>query len=234
TAFDFDPCVEAKQHEGFLKLEFDTSIGLLRSITGYSDFCSDTPFDFDGSYLPAFYGVKPGNFDDAFQQTIDYSITAIDRVNLLVGGQYFNIKSKVDPSEQYFGYVFQGAIPYPTPYTGTEIPFDTYVLSSQSNFRRTKEAWAIFGDATFEVTDQLSITVGGRYSKENIDVKNTNFARIGGTLVEVFNPNASRDPATGLLTGPGARADASFSKFTPSAAIRYEITPRTSIYATYS
>src|SRR5690606_793757 len=111
----------------------------------------------------------------------------------------------------YFGFVFQGITNYT--YSGTEIPLSTYVIDNDSFFFRTKKAWAVYADATVDVTDRLSINVGGRYSKENQDVIGRRFGRGG----EGVGP---------LLYGPetGADKSSSYSKFTPRASIRYEIT----------
>jgi len=216
TAFDFNPTVRVKQHEGFLRLELDTGIGQLRSITGYTESRTKTDFDFDGSYLPAFYST--GDIEDrTIQQTLDFTIKAGDSFDLLVGGQYYDIKTTyVEPSRTYIGPAFLGA-----PYDPTvETPLSSYLLSSDVIFGRKKKAWAIYADGTFYATDRLALTLGGRYSKEKQDVFGISYGP-GGEGV-------------GAITFPLTERSSSYSKFTPRASIRYEITPRTSIYASYS
>ena len=51
VAYDTGTQIDTKQHEGSLTLELDTGIGMLKSITGYSQVTGITSFDFDGSYL---------------------------------------------------------------------------------------------------------------------------------------------------------------------------------------
>jgi iron complex outermembrane receptor protein len=115
-------------------------------------------------------------------------------------------------------------------------------------FFRTKEAWAVFADATFQATDRISLTVGGRYSKEKQDVSGyqLNFVTATGpTLGQVLNCTYSRNGeqnggvACGATVGgvfePRSSARTSrYSKFTPRASIRYEINPGTNIYASYT
>ncbi len=95
-------------------------------------------------------------------------------------------------------------------------------IASQTIYFREKEAWALFADATWQATDALSIIVGGRYSKET----QTNTRIVFGTAASTRKPESR----------PSMRADrsAKFSKFTPRASIRYEFSPRTSAYLSYS
>lgn len=223
TAFDFDPMVEIKQHEVFLNLEFDTAIGQIRSITAWQDTHTRTNYDFDGSYLPAFYSTSLAS-DETIQQTLDYHIDAVEGLDLIIGGQYFNIKTKnIEPSRTYFGYVFQGNTNYT--YDGTEIPLSTYIIDNDSFFDRTKEAFSVYADATVSLSEQLSINFGGRYSVEDQHVVGLRYGRGG---VDAAIPIIRYSPET------GADKQSSYSKFTPRASIRYEINPTTSVYASYT
>jgi iron complex outermembrane receptor protein len=78
-------------------------------------------------------------------------------------------------------------------------------------------AWAGYADATWHATDKLSINIGGRYSHDEKE----NFA-------------TSQTPSGTLLSGSPWQAKASWSRFTPRATLRYEIMPRTNIYASYT
>jgi iron complex outermembrane recepter protein len=223
TAYDFDPLVAVTQHEVFLNLEFDTAIGQIRSTTAWQDAHTRTNYDFDGSYLPAFYSTSY-NSDETIQQTLDYHIDAIEGLDLIIGSQYFNIKTdNIDPSRTFFGYVFQGITNYT--YNGTEIPLSSYVINNDSFFDREKEAFSVYADATVALTEQLSINFGGRYSVEDQHVIGL---RYGAGGVDA--------PIRRILYSPetGADKQSSYAKFTPRASIRYEITPTTSVYASYS
>ena len=217
--FDLD----FKQHEGSVKLELETGVGTLRSVTGYTSGRLSTIFDFGGSYVPDNFSASIIR-DKTIQEALDFSINAIDNVDLIVGGTYYKIKTSYDPDHPnsvFLGPASLGA--YPDPAT-TVTPLSSYRRFSDTFFFRTKEAWAVFGDATFHATDRLSINVGARYSKETQDVSG-------------FKNNLSL--ATGAISStPYTRATSakrsSYSKFTPRASIRYEIAPSTNIYASYS
>ena len=230
--FDLD----LRQHEASLKLEWDTGIGTLRSVTGYTAADLDTTFDFGGSYVPDSYSDSR-IYDRTLQQNIDFNIDAIENFNLILGGNYYEIKTQFAPQRTnsfFFGPAFHG------------IPGNTnYLRSTDTQFYRTKEAWAVFADATFQATDRLSINVGGRYSKETQDVSGY---KVGYSLL-TGQPTSclySREGETrfgltcALPTAPGnppgnpSARTSSYKKFTPRASIRYEITPGTNIYASYS
>jgi iron complex outermembrane receptor protein len=72
-------------------------------------------------------------------------------------------------------------------------------------------SYAIFADGTYEVVDSLFLTVGGRYS---IDKPHVAFNLQGGAVV-------------------GSGGD-KFTNFSPRAVIRYELDPRSSVYASYT
>jgi iron complex outermembrane receptor protein len=101
------------------------------------------------------------------------------------------------------------------------------VKSSEGFYYRTKEAWALFVDGTIRPTSRLRISLGGRYSQET--------QRISG----LFNSFVTSGPNIGAIAAtPYNRANSArsstYSKFTPRAAIVYELTPRTNVYASYS
>lgn len=77
-------------------------------------------------------------------------------------------------------------------------------------------AYAFFADATFDLTDRLVIGVGGRYSYDERSVSQ---------LITMGN---------GAVIVPYYEDEADWSAFTPRATIRYELAPRTNVYASYS
>jgi iron complex outermembrane recepter protein len=227
--------LDFKQHEGLVKLEWDTGIGTLRSVTGYARGELRTTFDFAGSYVPDNYSDSI-IIDKTWQENIDLTIDAIDNLDIVLGGNYYNIKSAYDdraPNSVYLGPASLGAYPDPAI---TPTPISSYRRFNDTHFFRTKEAWAIFGDVTFQATDRLSLNVGARYSKETQDVSGY---KVGYSLVtgQINSCAYSREGETrsGFVcaNGPSARTS-SYPKFTPRASIRYEIAPGTNAYASYS
>ena len=159
-----------KQHEGSLKLELDTGIGTLRSVTGYAKATLATHFDFAGSYVPDNFSASLIR-DRVWQENLDFNIDC-DRQSR--SGH----RRQLLPDEARLR-----SEPCPTPcssdrprwgrWSTRRSPMSRsadYKRFTDTFFFRTKEAWAGFVDATFHATDQLSINVGGRYSEETQDV----------------------------------------------------------------
>jgi iron complex outermembrane receptor protein len=190
-----------------------------------------TDFDSGGTYAADNHSISDIH-DDIWQEALDYDINAIKNVDLIVGGTYYHIHTKYTPDAANVFYVAPaGALP------GT--PISSYLKSTETFFYRTKEAWAGFIDATWHATDKLSINVGGRYSEETQDVNGKKNAYcttlagcaggipLGGLTATIY------DNVTGNNI-PDAINSSKYSKFTPRASIRYEIMPRTNVYASYS
>lgn len=208
AAFDIASVVESRQHEGTLKLELDTGIGTLTSYTSYSQFTSRNSFDFDGTYLDGAWSTSLQR-ERTFQQAVDYTIDEVENLDLIIGGTYFLDKLKfIEPSVFYNGSARNPGT--------TEVPLQNYLLLFSSFFDQKKEAWAVYADATYHLSDAFSINLGGRYSKESQDVSGEQTSFLAA-----------------LRRAPNS-ASASFSKFTPRASIRYELAPRTNIYASFS
>ncbi|RYE47534.1 MAG: TonB-dependent receptor, partial [Hyphomicrobiales bacterium] len=212
---DNQPTVAARQNEFYMKLRLDTGIGEIRSVTGYAENKIDTNFDFDGSYIPAVYGVNGIN-DEILQQSVDWNIDAISNVDLTIGGQYIQLKTDT------FYDSWAGGPYLSRPYDPTQTPtLASQAITSRTESYRTKEAWAAFIDATVNF-GPAALTLGGRYSQETQDMAayKFGFGGIGGPVVY--------SPAT------GADKSSKYKKFTPRATIRFELAPRTSVYASYT
>ncbi|RZL63499.1 MAG: TonB-dependent receptor, partial [Rhodococcus sp. (in: high G+C Gram-positive bacteria)] len=181
-------------------IAWETGIGTLTSRTGYDKRKIQNDFDFDGSYIFSTFSEGRPKFE-AFQQNLDFVINAIDNLDLLIGANYFNEKSTlVNTSIGYTGNLE----------SGRNIGF--------RNTRHLKtDAYAVYGDATYHVTDKLAIGVGGRYSS---DKKYQDLTSQGFNLL-----------TTNFVV---PETHKTFSKFTPRATIRYEVADRTNVYATYS
>ncbi|MCB2079010.1 MAG: TonB-dependent receptor, partial [Novosphingobium sp.] len=221
TAYNLNPQIDYKQHEFFGVVEFDTGVGTIKSLTARSIGKNSTNYDFGGTYRPDSFAFSKTR-DTMWQQSVDWTIDAIDNVDLIIGGTYYNLKSGFDePNTFALGPASLGA-PYPHP-SVSEVPLSSYLTFFARDFDRTKEAWAGFFDATFHATDRLSINVGGRYSKETQRVIGI-ATGLPGQAYNTLDYEA--------LTG--TRFKSTYKKFTPRASIRFEVAPRTNIYASYS
>ncbi len=98
--------------------------------------------------------------------------------------------------------------------TGANNAAGVFTTTSVTNRRGVNsESFAGFVDGTYGITDHLFLTAGARYTTE---YKAMEASRIAG---------APR---------PAVAADHRWNSFTPRAAIRWEVAPRTDLYASYS
>lgn len=174
----------------------------LRSISAYRKDDSATPIDFDA--LPAVDVDVPAFYNnEQFSQELQLLIDA-GPFNGLIGAYYLNAKSRT---------VFDVRLPN----TVTALTFGNV----------DTDTGAIFGDFTYDITDLLSISAGGRYTwdrrtsqvQRNVYLGSSPF--FGGTTAPIVRQTDFRGSAT-------------FKRFTPRASISFKPTPNHNLYASYS
>ena len=91
------------------------------------------------------------------------------------------------------------------------------------------ETYAVFGDFTFDISQQLSVSAGGRYTwdKRRADILRQNYLG-GGSPVFGGAGTAFGAPSTNF------RGESEFKKFTPRLSVSYKPTPDHNIYASWS
>jgi iron complex outermembrane receptor protein len=193
AAYQFPNFSGGKSDQYSLKLAWETPLGTLSSFTGYSDRFVGVNVDFGGAFVPIF-DIRTRYDQKTFQQSIDYNITAIDRLQLNIGGLYYDdqLTQKGDSATVNISQGVPATIVRQNSYT---------------------KAWALYADATYSLTDRLNINVGGRYS---YDKKRATY---------------QQNLASGAVLTPFISDTTSWKEFTPRATIRYEVAPRTNVYA---
>ncbi len=184
--------------EGTVTVIYKTPIGTISSYTGGAHRRIKQVFDFDGSYLDlSFSNVRFTS--DSFQQGLDYNIDAVKNLNLILGGTYWGNRVKTRYSETYSG----------------------NRLGSVGKGSGITKAWALFADATYNVTDKLVLNVGGRYASEQKKARN-------GTILFPSQVYAAGSPVG------SDRLHATFHNFSPRVSVRYEVAPDSNVYASVS
>ena len=91
------------------------------------------------------------------------------------------------------------------------------------------ETYAIFGDFTFDISDQLSVSAGGRYTwdKRRADILRQNYLGGGSPLFGGAGV-AFGAPSTNF------NGEREYKKFTPRFSVSYKPTPDHNLYASYS
>ncbi|NCU10923.1 MAG: TonB-dependent receptor, partial [Sphingomonadaceae bacterium] len=194
-----------------LFLEAKPADGLtFRSITAYRADDSSSPIDFDA--LPAVDVDVPAFYQNTqFSQELQMQVDA-GPVTGLVGFYYLNASALT----QFDVRLFTNALGFPglTAYTEADIGTDTV---------------AAFADFTFQLSDRLSISLGGRYTWDERSgyILRQNYL-LGGSPTFAAGGVAFGAPSTNF------RGKAEFKKFTPKAIISFKPNDDSTIYASYS
>jgi iron complex outermembrane receptor protein len=181
------------------KAEWRLGFGTLTSLTSFFSHYGSAQFDLDGSGNP---GVL-GNLYLAFthdQQT----------------AEELSFASKLDgPFNFTAGYYYSKGYATYRPLVFIQDSGLKLGIWGKGNIK----AQAVFGEAYYDITPQLHLIAGLRYSTETRNAF--------GTLTFGYPPPA---PATIPMTG----ADRTWSSTTPRVALRYDLTPRMNVYASYT
>lgn len=182
----------------------------LRNILAYRDDESSTPIDFDSLPaadldVPALYAND--QFSEEFQIVYDDG-----RLAGLLGFYYLDATATTN-----FDVILDTTSPL---FPG---------LTAKTFGDVATETWSVFGDFTFDITDQWSVSVGGRYTHDRRDSR-----VLRQTFL--FGPSTDFGGANPLLIATTSDFDdsATFEEFTPRASISYRPTPDHNIYASYS
>jgi iron complex outermembrane receptor protein len=146
-AFNVLPVAGALVNEGTVKLAYQTPIGTVTSYTGYAHRRTELNFDFDSTPQSIIDSVNH-YVQDTFQQTVDYNVTAIKNLDLVVGGYYYHDQLKDLGTQNISGF---------------------RVVNIQ-HWREQTRAWALYADGTYHFTDQLSLNAGARYSEDHRNI----------------------------------------------------------------
>ncbi|MES2158121.1 MAG: TonB-dependent receptor [Pseudomonadota bacterium] len=179
----------------------------LRSISAWRKDDSASPIDFDALPavdvdVPAFYFNE--QLSQEFQLLYDQG-----PLHGMVGFYYLDAKADTAFDVRLFT-----TVPGLTAYTQADVDTETY---------------AVFGDFTFDISQQLSISAGGRYTwdKRRADILRQNYLGGGSPLFG----------GAGVAFGaPGTNFNGQreYRKFTPRVSVSYKPTPDHNLYASYA
>ncbi|MEN5177529.1 TonB-dependent receptor [Brevundimonas diminuta] len=174
-----------------LNANWDLGPVKLTSITGYRKTDTEVLSDFDGTPTP-FMTVHRDETHDQFSQELRLASNTDGPLTYVVGAYYMT--QEYDIATGQFGTVFGSPTAGSTIYT-----------------QQKADSWAVFGQADYEVLPGLTVTAGGRYSKEEKTF----------TTQPLFYPNAET-------------FESSFDDFSPKVGVSYKWSDTLMTYAQYS
>lgn len=197
----------------------------LSSVTGYRTNSESVRQDFDASSTTFFHTQRVQDYDQ-FSQELRIVGDVSDSINLLVGAYYFDSSYTLDQST-LLGSLATGGGP----------------ATLRQFVDHNSRSYAGFADARVELSDRISVGLGGRYTRDRKTIFN-NYGRIG-PLVQLSQPNFTGVECvqvTGLLFpgvpafGPATNCTGqqSFGKFTWRANANFKISEAKLLYASFN
>jgi iron complex outermembrane recepter protein len=182
-----------KQYGGILTFRADLGFADLTAFSSYTRYRQPFVADGDFSPAPAAAYISTQDKHDNYQQEVTLASHSAGRLQWIVGVNYY----------------YMDSLNYLRVPLGGGADFNV-------NKRVITRALAVFGEATWSVTDRLFVTAGYRFNTEK------------ATLDQLSGVNVPSDatlPRTGSKT---------WRSGTPRVSVRYELTPDTNIYASYN
>jgi iron complex outermembrane receptor protein len=179
-----------------------------KSITAYRQGKTDGAIDFDSLPdplldIPAQY--RDHQFTQEFQLVFD-----AERLHGVAGVYYLNANAS-----GAFDTIVQQLIP--------GLPLTIL----DAGYVKTK-SYAAFADVSYDVTDRLEVSVGGRYTK---DEKEGHVLRT--TYIGLGSPYFGNSSAIFFKANTDYTNERDFDQFTPKASVSYKLTPELTTYASY-
>ena len=204
--------VVAKGVSGVIEWQASENI-TLKNIIAYREDRTLSPIDFDSLPIadldvPVIY--ENSQFSEEFQ-----IIYESDRLNGLVGFYYLDANAL-----NVFDVVLDDLaaflmLPGLNAFTSSDVDTST---------------WSIFGDFTYDLTDTVSLSFGGRYTEDDrtIDLLRQRYFSAG------FTPAFGGPDRPPTLIDADINATANFTDFSPRASLTWEPTDEHTLYASYS
>jgi len=186
--------------------EFKASDSLtFKNIVAFREDHSETPIDFDA--LPIVDLDVPGIYDNhQFSEEFQVLYEG-DRLSGVLGFYYLSANSNTE-----FDVLLAGGA--------------TVVYTNADVDTRT---WSVFGDFSFDLTDRLSISLGGRYTQDERAIQLQREIYLGG-----YSPDFGGVLRPPFLTQSALNADADFDDFSPRASVSFKASDEHTAYVSFA
>ena len=185
------------------RAEVDLGAGTLNWISSYSRTKVDALADLDASPVNLVEYRYKYLIDKTQLHEVNFASQQFGALSFIVGALYMKIDSAFD--QGHFLLRTPSLMPAPRLPVTLDVAADAFVK---------KEVMAAYGEVTFEVTDALTISAGGRYTED----KQRGFSNAivpGTTIACPCNPVKA-------------------TNFSPRVTVRYELDPDSNVYATFA
>ncbi len=216
------------EDQEFLRIKSDVWQGTIRADLGFANLSSYTQFrkentdsnieiDYSGSHV---FELRLPNGNKTFTQELLLTSKEGNKLQWTAGFYYFQNEDIYTTFFSDVGAAVLGPYPYPAGVPMFGVPFNPPLRIGGSGTK--VKAVAGYIDATYEITPQLFLTAGARYSHNSVtDAYFNGFSDPSGV-------------APGDATYKRPLASISGNKLTPRVVVRYKPSDQSSIYASYT
>jgi iron complex outermembrane recepter protein len=210
-ALSFDPFLDREVESYIGRIEYDAGGATFTSISALRKLDISDGRDLEGSSLDV---LDQSSVESSKQFTQEFRIASTPDGNLSIGGlvdwivggfYYHDTSDRVDSFRVGLNSAVRAAAGTPA----TDVALSDYKI----------ESYAVFGQATFHLTDALDVTLGGRYTNDK------KRATQAGTTTDAAPIIAAAFTTTNR---------AKYTSFDPRIVVAYKITPDANVYASYS
>lgn len=177
------------------ELNWDLGHGAVTSITSWRDLTFDSSTDFDGTPFTIFHFPDNKETQDQVSQEIRYASKFSDSYEFVTGLFYYEQDFNVGERRNILG--------------------GESAIVAKVN----QETTSIFGEANFFLSEQWTLTLGGRWTTESKDVV---FGALGTCELDFSSCT------------PTLRRDGTWDDFTPKIAAKYQINDASMIYGSWT
>lgn len=186
-------------------MDLDLDSVTFTSISGYNDLELDAAFDSD--YEASEIRFSEENVEqDEFSQ--EFRLTSYNQsIRWMVGTYFYRLERNSKIRDAFV----PGAALAPVPIGGGLVLANALTPGFLSVSDENTRNWALFGSVGFDLTDQMALTLSGRYAYEKKEVKAVN-TNLDTAVVGRFSDSAG------------------FNSFTPKVALDYQLNDNAMIY----
>ena len=198
---------EVEAYGGALNIAVEVGDAItLKSITGYREDSSTSPIDFDS--LPAVDLDVPAIYDNQQLSQELQLLYESDKLSGVLGFYYLDANA----------------------FTAFDVALFTTLsgLTAQTLGDVDTETWSVFGDFTYDLTDTVSVSLGGRYTNDKRTSRVLRTTFLGG-FSNLFGGTGVAAAVTSNFNG-----SATFKDFNPRASISWQPNADHNLYFTYS
>lgn len=198
----------------------------LVSVTGWREVDDGAIQEFDGTAGDVFWTERPQT-SDQFSEELRLESDWTGAIRSTFGVYYFD--STYELNQRTFSPAF-----FPPP---------TGIVNAARSFEHDTRSYAVFGQVDWNVNDALTLSLGGRYTREKKEACGTeflNFTGVGNVPIVSYGNCPGRPAYQGSYVDPVSGAtiaqdgEQTWSKFTPRVNLSYTFDPSKMLYVTYS